>query len=89
LLIRSAANWLRVGQRIRITGSSVSYDGSFARRKGRKGIVWRLCSRVFADHLYVYLDPIGAERVEKTAKVELRDVEPIDDPLLVPVAFSV
>lgn len=87
-LIRSAANWLRIGQRVRITGSSVSYDGSFERRKGRKGVVWRLCSPVFADHLYVYLDPIGAERAEKIAMVELRDVEPIDDPLLVPVPFA-
>ncbi|OAH42151.1 hypothetical protein AX777_22165 [Sphingobium yanoikuyae] len=87
-LIRSAENWLRIGQRVRITGSSVSYDGSFERRKGRKGVVWRLCSSVFADHLYVYLDPIGSERVEKIAMVELRDVEPIDDPLLVPVVFS-
>lgn len=87
-LIRSAANWLRIGQRVRIVGSSSSYDGRFERRKGRKGVVWRLCSPVFADHLYVYLDPIGAERVEKTPMVELRDVEPIDDPLLVPVSFS-
>ncbi len=87
-LIRSAENWLRIGQRVRITGSSVSYDGSFERRKGRIGVVWRLCSPVFADHLYVYLDPIGSERVEKIAMVELRDVEPIDDPLLVRVVFS-
>jgi hypothetical protein len=57
----------------------VSYDGRFERRVGRRGVVWRLCSPVFADHLYVYLDPIGAERVEKTPMVELRDVEPIDD----------
>ncbi|MCE3519001.1 hypothetical protein LXJ58_30085, partial [Escherichia coli] len=28
-LIRSAANWLRIGQRVRIAGSSVSYDGRF------------------------------------------------------------
>jgi hypothetical protein len=86
-LIRSAANWLRVGQRVRIAGSSVSYDGRFERRVGRRGVVWRLCSPVFADHLYVYLDPIGAERVEKTPMVELRDVEPIDEALLVPVPF--
>lgn len=61
----------------------MSYDGRFERRVGRKGVVWRLCSPVFADHLYVYLDPIGAERVEKTPMVELRDVEPIDDALMV------
>ncbi|MFN7104602.1 MAG: hypothetical protein ACK4N1_18445, partial [Pseudorhizobium sp.] len=57
------------------------------RRVGRKGVIWRLCSPVFADHTYVYLDPIGAERAEKIAMVELRDVEPIEDKLLVPVTF--
>ena len=34
-----------------------------------------------------HLDPTGAERVEKIVMVELRDVEPIDDALLVPVPF--
>lgn len=87
VLIRSSANWLRVGQRVRIAGSSVSYDGRFERRVGRKGVIWRLCSPVFADHTYVYLDPTGAERVEKIVMVKLRDVEPIDDALLVPVPF--
>jgi len=48
-----------------------------------------LCSPVFADHTYVYLDLLGAERAEKIAQVELRDVAPIDDALLVPVPFSV
>jgi hypothetical protein len=50
-------------------------------------VIWRLCSPVFAGHTYVYLDPTGAERVEKIVMVELRDVEPIDDALLVPVPF--
>ena len=39
--------------------------------------IWRLCSAVFADHVYVNLDLIGAERSEKVAFVELRDVAPI------------
>ncbi len=56
-------------------------------RVGRKGVIWRLCSPVFADHTYVYLDPIGAERSEKIAQVELRDVAPIEDGLPVPVPF--
>jgi hypothetical protein len=47
-----------------------------------------LCSPVFADHTYVYLDPVGAERAEKITMVELRDVEPIEDALLVPVPFA-
>lgn len=86
-VIAGAANWLRIGQRVRIAGSMTSYDGRAERRIGRKGVIWRLCSSVFADHTYVYLDPIGAERAEKIAMVELRDVEPIEDKLLVPVPF--
>jgi len=86
-VITGAANWLRLGQRVQIVGSFASYDGRADRRVGRKGVIWRLCSPVFADHIYVYLDPVGAERVEKIALVELRDVAPIDDPLLVPVPF--
>ena len=43
------------------------------------GLVRRLCSPVFADHTYVYLDPISAEPAEKISIVELRDVAPIDD----------
>lgn len=86
-VIRGAANWLRVGQRVRLVGSFASYDGRAERRVGRKGVIWRLCSPVFADHTYVYLDPIGAERVEKIAQVELRDVAPIEDALLVSVPF--
>ena len=90
-VIDGAANWLRIAQRVRIVGSFASYDGRSERRIGRKGVIWRLCSPVFADHTYVYLDPIGAERVEKIAiaMVELRDVEPIENALLVSVPFVV
>ena len=84
-VIRGAANWLRVGQRVHIVGSFASYDGRADRRIGRKGVIWRLCSPVFADHTYVYLDPIGAERAEKIAMVELRDVAPIDDAPIVAI----
>ncbi len=84
-VIRGAANWLRIGQRVRIVGSFASYDGRADRRVGRKGVIWRLCSPVFADHTYVYLDPIGAERAEKIAMVELRDVVPIDDAPIVAI----
>jgi hypothetical protein len=87
-VIDGAANWLRIAQRVRIVGSFASYDGRSERRVGRKGVIWRLCSPVFADHTYVYLDPVGAERAEKIAMVELRDVEPIDDALLVPIPFD-
>lgn len=88
-VIRGAANWLRIGQRVRLVGSFASYDGRAERRVGRKGVIWRLCSPVFADRTYVYLDPIGAERAEKIGLVKLRDVEPIEDGLLVPVSFPV
>ncbi|WP_205625854.1 hypothetical protein, partial [Ensifer aridi] len=74
----SAANWLRLGQRVRITGSSPSIDGSNERRVGRVGVIWRLCSAPFADYVYVNLDLIGRERSEKVVFLELRDVVPIE-----------
>ena len=79
-MLRSAANWLRLGQRVRLTGSSDSIDGQSERRVGRLGVVWRI-SRTFTDYVHVYLDPVGAERSEKIVFVELRDVEPIEDEL--------
>lgn len=69
--LASAANWLRTRQRVRIDPSS---PHQFA---AREGVVWRLCSPVFADRVYVYLDAVGQERSEKIAFVEVRDVEPI------------
>lgn len=79
-MLRSAANWLRLGQRVRLTGSSDSIDGQSERRVGRFGVVWRI-SRTFTDYVHVYLDPVGAERSEKIVFIELRDVEPIEDGL--------
>lgn len=70
-LLASAANWLRVRQRVRI---AIDAPHEFA---GRAGVVWRLCGPVFADRVYVYLDLVGSERSEKIAFVEVRDVEPI------------
>lgn len=72
-LIASAANWLRIGQRVRIKDSPISIDGTVERRVGREGVVWRLCSRVFADHVYVNLDLTGAECTEKIVFIELRE----------------
>ncbi len=78
-IIRGAANWLRLGQRVRIVDGPGAVDPAFGgyRFIGREGAVYRLCSSVFADHVYVFLDPVGAERAEKIAFVELRDLEPI------------
>lgn len=78
-VIASAANWLRLGQRVRITDTSPSIDGSNERRVGRVGVVWRLCSPTFADYVYINLDLVGQERSEKVIFIELRDVTPIDD----------
>ncbi|MCF4130056.1 hypothetical protein [Methylobacterium sp. SyP6R] len=77
-LVASAANWLRIGQDVRIIGSPLSLDGSDERRVGRTGVIWRLCGAVFADHVYVNLDLIGAERSEKVVFVELCDLDPIE-----------
>ncbi|XOK15594.1 hypothetical protein ACI6PO_28000 (plasmid) [Agrobacterium tumefaciens] len=78
-MIASATNWLRLGQRVRITGTTPSIDGSNERRVGRVGVVWRLCSPIFADYVYINLDLVGQERSEKVIFIELRDVTPIDD----------
>ena len=78
--IAAAANWLRIGQRVMIIDAPGSVDPHFGLGKhiGRKGVVWRLCSSVFADQCYVFLDPVGAERTEKIEFVDLRDLEPIE-----------
>lgn len=79
-IMRSAENWLRVGQRIRIVDGAGAVDPKYgpSRFIGREGVVWRRCSAVFADRVYVFLDPVGAERAAKIEFVELRDVEPIE-----------
>ena len=79
-IVRSAANWLRVRQRVRIVDAPGSVDPAFGPQRflGRVGVVWRLCAGTFADHCYVFLDPVGGERTDKIAMVELRDLEPIE-----------
>ncbi len=79
-IIRSAANWLRLGQRVRIVDGPGAVDPAYGgyRWIGREGVVYRLCSPVFAERVYVFLDPVGGERAEKIAYVEIRDVEPIE-----------
>ena len=67
-----------IGQRVRIKASPLTIDGTGERRVGREGVVWRLCSPVFADHTYVNLDLVGAERTEKIVFIELRDIEPVE-----------
>ena len=78
-IIASAANWLRLGQRVRITSTSPSIDGSKERQAGRVGTVWRTCRPPFDDYVHINLDLVGQERTEKVVFVELRDVEPIED----------
>ena len=68
----------RYPQPVRIIAAPLTYDGCAERRVGRTGVIWRLCGAVFADHVYVNLDLVGAERSEKVAFVELRDVAPIE-----------
>ncbi len=78
-IIASAANWLRLGQRVCITSTSPSIDGSKERQVGRVGTVWRTCRPPFDDYVHINLDLVGQERTEKVVFVELRDVEPIED----------
>lgn len=78
-IIKAAANWLRVGQRIRIVDAPGAVDPAYGAERflGREGVVWRLCVSL-TDLCYVYLDPVGGERAEKIQMVELRDLEPIE-----------
>src|SRR3546814_13784227 len=67
VIINGAANWLHIRQRVRIVDGPGPVDPQYGpyRFIGREGVVWRLCSSVFADRCYVFLDPVGAERAEK------------------------
>lgn len=79
-VIAAASNWLRVRQRVRIVDAPGTVDPAFGPQLflGRSGVVWRLCSGAFADHCYVFLDPVGGERTQKVAFVELRDLAPAE-----------
>lgn len=76
-MVTRAANWLRVGQRVRLVDAPGSVDPAFGIQRflGRVGVVWRLC-RSFDDHCYVFFDPVGGERTAKIEFAELRDLEP-------------
>ncbi len=77
-IVAKTANWLRVGQRVRLVDAPGAVDPAFGihRYLGRYGVVWRLC-RSFHDHCYVFFDPIGGERTAKIELTELRDLEPV------------
>ena len=79
VVIAGAANWLHVKQRVRIVDGPGPVDPEYGpyRFIGREGVVWRLCSSVFADHCRIFLDPVGAERSEKIVFVEVRDITPL------------
>lgn len=86
LIIAGAANWLHVSQRVRIVDGPGAVDPEYGayRMIGREGVIWRLCSTVFADRCYVFLDPVGAERAEKIVFIELRDLSPCADSASLP-----
>ena len=77
-IISRAANWLRVGQRVRLVDAPGAVDpaSGIQRYLGRYGVVWKLCGSPFNDHCYVFFDPIGGERTAKIEFAELRDLEP-------------
>lgn len=77
-IVAKAANWLHVGQRVRLVDAPGSVDPAFGiqRYLGRSGVVWRCC-RTFRDHCYVFFDPVGGERTAKIELAELRDLQPI------------
>lgn len=78
-IVRNAGNWLAVRRRVRLIDAPGTVDPAFGiqRYLGRTGVVWRLCKEPFADHCYVFFDPVGGERVAKIEMAELRDLEPL------------
>lgn len=78
-IVRSAANWLNVRQRVTLVDAPGSVDPAFGiqRYLGRHGVIWRLCGSTFADHCYVFFDAVGAERTAKIHMVEVRDLAPL------------
>ena len=78
-IVRGAANWLNVRQRVTLVDAPGSVDPAFGiqRYLGRHGVIWRLCGSTFADHCYVFFDAVGAERTAKIHMVEVRDLAPL------------
>ncbi len=78
-IVRGAANWLSVRQRVTLVDAPGSVDPAFGiqRYLGRHGVIWRLCGETFADHCYVFFDAVGAERTAKIHMVEVRDLRPL------------
>lgn len=78
-IVRGAANWLNVRQRVTLIDVPGSVDPAFGiqRYLGRHGVIWRLCGSTFADHCYVFFDAVGAERTAKIQMVEVRDLVPV------------
>lgn len=78
-IVRGAANWLSVRQRVTLVDAPGSVDPAFGiqRYLGRHGVIWRLCGKTFADHCYVFFDAVGAERTAKIQMVEVRDLRPL------------
>lgn len=78
-IVRGAANWLNVRQRVRLADAPGSVDPAFGIQRflGRVGVIWRLCGSSFADHCYVFFDAVGSERTAKIQMVEVRDLEPL------------
>lgn len=78
-IVRGAANWLNVRQRVTLVDAPGSVDPAFGiqRYLGRHGVIWRLCGPTFADHCYVFFDAVGAERTAKIHMVEVRDLAPL------------
>lgn len=78
-ILRGAANWLKVRQRVKLVDAPGSVDPAYGMERylGRCGVIWRLCGATFAHHCYVFFDAVGAERTEKIHMVEVRDLEPL------------
>lgn len=74
-VVGAAANWLRVGQRVRVHQDARAGGGDVC---GRIGTIHRVCSPVFADHTYVHFAPQGREKVPRVRMLTLEILEPIE-----------
>lgn len=74
-VIEAAANWLRLGQRVRVHLDPRVGGGDVS---GCAGTIHRLCSPVFADYVYVHFAPRGREKRPRVRMLPLEILEPVE-----------
>lgn len=73
-IYRRAANWMAVGQEVRI----IPVGFMTARWAGRTGKLIRLCEAPFRDYCYVEFQPIGRQRIVRREMMPIESIEPAE-----------